>query len=66
MEARGTKLFHWGHVEVSRRASSTGSGRALVVVVARTVKAAPDWGPQCGVGMGGISSVFKLLSVSRA
>ena len=29
-----------------------------MVVVARIVKAAPDWEPQCGVGMGGISSAF--------
>lgn len=48
-----------------RRASSTGRGRALIVVVARTVKEAPDWEPQCGVGMGEISSDFTLLLSSR-
>jgi len=41
-EARGTKLFHWGQVEVSRRASRIGGAGALTVTVARTVKAAPD------------------------
>ena len=59
-DARGTKLFQVGHVEVSRRLSSTGWGRALMVVVARIVNEAPDCEPQCGVGMGGISSAFTL------
>lgn len=36
-----------------------------MVVVARTVKAAPDCAPQCGVGMGAISSAFTVLSLSR-
>ena len=36
-----------------------------MVVVARTVKEAPDWEPQCGVGMGEISSDFTLFLSSR-
>ena len=64
-EARGTKLFHTGHVDVSRSPSSTGWGRALMVVVARTVKEAPDCEPQCGVGTGGVSSAFTPLVLSR-
>ena len=35
-----------------------------MVFVARTVKEAPDCEPQCGVGRGGISSDFALLSFS--
>lgn len=61
-DARGTKLFHSGQLDVFRRASSTDCGRALMVVVARTVKEAPDWEPQCGVGMGGVRFDFTLLS----
>ena len=64
-EARGTKLFHSGHVDVSRSPSSTGWGRALMVVVARTVKEAPACEPQCGVGTGGIISAFTPLSLLR-
>ena len=33
-----------------------------MVVVARIVKEAPDCAPQCGVGVGGISSASTLLS----
>lgn len=36
-----------------------------MVVVARTVKEAPDCEPQWGVGMGGISSVFTLFSFPK-
>ncbi len=35
-----------------------------MVVVARTVKEAPDWEPQCGVGMGGMASAFTPLLLS--
>lgn len=52
-------------MDVLRSPSSTGWGRALMVVVARTVKEAPDCEPQCGVGMGGIRSAFTSLSLSR-
>ena len=64
-EARGTKLFQAGHVDVFRRVSSTGCDLALMVVVARTVNEAPDCVRQCGVGMGAISSAFTLLSFWR-
>ncbi len=36
-----------------------------MVVVARTVKEAPDWEPQCGVGMGSMASAFTPLLLSR-
>ena len=36
-----------------------------MVVIARIVKAAPDWELQCGVGMGAIMSASTLLLVSR-
>lgn len=52
--ARGTKLFHWGQVEVSRREERMREGEAAMVVVARTVKAGEDWAPQWGVGRGGM------------
>ena len=51
--ARGTKLFHFGQVEVSRREERTVEAGALMVVVARTVKAGEGWAPQWGVGRGG-------------
>ena len=41
-EARGTKLFHFGHVFVSRRVERTREGEAAMVVVARMVKAGLD------------------------
>ena len=52
--ALGTKLFHFGQVEVSRTEERIGEGEALMVVVARTVKAGEDWAPQWGVGNGGM------------
>ena len=52
--ALGTKLFHFGQVEVSRTVERTGEGEALMVVVARTVKAGEGWAPQWGVGMAGM------------
>lgn len=52
--ALGTKLFHFGQVEVSRTEERMGEGEALMVVVARTVKAGEDWAPQWGVGKGGM------------
>ena len=36
-----------------------------MVVAARIVKEAPDWVPQCGVGVGGISSASDLVSFSK-
>lgn len=56
--ARGTKLFHEGQVRVERRAERMDGGGASMVVVARTVKEGGDWGPQWGVGRGGISSAL--------
>ena len=41
-EARGTKLFHFGHVVVSRRVERTREGQAAMMVMARTVKAGLD------------------------
>ncbi len=61
MEARGTKLFQRGQVAVERRAERMGRGGAAMVVVARMVKEEPDWGPQWGVGRGGISEAFVSL-----
>ena len=52
--ALGTKLFHFGQVEVSRTEERMGEGEALMVVVARTVKAGERWAPQWGVGIGGM------------
>ncbi len=63
MEARGTKLFQRGQVVVERRAESIGRGGADMVVVARMVKEEPDWGPQWGVGRGGIREAFVSLGV---
>ncbi len=37
--ARGTKLFHFGQVEVSRRQERMREGEAAMVVVAQMVKA---------------------------
>ena len=37
----------------------------LTIVVARTVKEAPDCEPQCGVGMGGSNFAFTSLPFSR-
>ena len=54
MVTLGTKLFHWGQVEVSRREERMREGEAAMVVVARTVKAGEDWAPQWGVGIGGV------------
>ena len=52
--ALGTKLFHCGQVEVSRREERMREGEALMVVVAWTVKAGEGWAPQWGVGRGGM------------
>ena len=52
--ALGTKLFHFGQVDVSRTEERTEERGALMVVVARTVKAGEDWAPQWGVGRGGM------------
>lgn len=59
--ARGTKLFHCGHVEVSRRVSRMTLGGTAMVVVARTVKAGLVWAPQWGVGMGGVWLDWTLV-----
>ena len=65
MVAVGTKRFHFGQVDVSRRVERTSCGGADMVFVARTVKAGKGWAAQWGVGRAGVMRVEVVVEGLR-